>query len=131
MNKAFESPKYIGGKDFSTRQDVTYTKQPKKSKAEHPLITGLEPEPFDRPIQESVPKTTPDAPKGPKSPKPDVPADPVVEAVMKNKTITDPGRAAEIADIIKKRGKGKFIKYGALAGTLSVVAGILEAERDR
>ena len=131
VNKAFESPKYIGGKDFSTRQDVTYTKQPKKSKAEHPLITGLEPEPFARPIQESVPKTTPDAPKGPKSPKPIVPADPVVEAVMKNKTITDPGRAAEIADIIKKRGKGKFIKYGALAGTLSVVAGILEAERDR
>ena len=101
----------------------------KTSQVQHPLITGLEPD--ASPIQQSVPKTTPDAPKGPKSPKPIAPADPVVEAVMKNKTITDPSRAAEIADIIKKRGKGKFIKYGALAGTLSVVAGILEAERDR
>ena len=80
----------------------------------------------------AVPKTTPDAPKGPKSPKPlDSIEQNVRSSLIKKGIEPEPSRIKEIADIIKKRGKGKFLKYGALAATASVIQGIFELERDR
>lgn len=81
----------------------------------------------------AVPKTTPDLPKGPKSPKAilDSVEQSVVDSMIKKGIKPEPSRIKEIADIIKKRGKGKFIKYGAIAGTLSVIQGLLEAKRDK